>query len=177
METCCGEQWSRSSSKELHLISHRRPLSVPSQGLHQGKPPTEQAKDSLISSGPSQSHPTPPFPFGPGLDPAWGPRLCSQFFLLFVCLKVYLFIPPPFLLGIFLVYILSSSMASSGVWDPQESENLTSLASVQVCAPWLYPQPNLAVPWGPQTSLLHPQSGVLWLLTALYLPGIGLGCA
>ena len=35
---CHGEQWSRSLSKELCLISCRRPLSTPSQGLHQVMP-------------------------------------------------------------------------------------------------------------------------------------------
>jgi hypothetical protein len=33
------EQWSRSSSKEPHLISHRRPLCVLSHSHHQAKLP------------------------------------------------------------------------------------------------------------------------------------------
>jgi hypothetical protein len=49
-----GEQWSRSSSKELHLISLRRPPCTPSHVLHQAKLP--------------------------GPDPVCRPPLCSQVF-------------------------------------------------------------------------------------------------
>ena len=47
--------------KSWLLITHRRLLNASSHGLHQAKP-------------------TPPFPFSPGLDPAHGPPLHSQFF-------------------------------------------------------------------------------------------------
>jgi hypothetical protein len=44
MGTCCGEQWSRSSSKEPLLISCMRPHSASRQGFHQAKPPTQESQ-------------------------------------------------------------------------------------------------------------------------------------
>jgi hypothetical protein len=55
------EQYIRSSSKESHIISCRRPLCTPSHGFHQPKLPPEQAKNTLLPLGPSWCSPPAPF--------------------------------------------------------------------------------------------------------------------
>ena len=68
------EQWSRSSSKEPHLISHRRPLFILSHGHHKPKPPTKQAKDSPPLENQLEGRVL----FGPRLEPALGLTSHSQ---------------------------------------------------------------------------------------------------
>lgn len=70
-------KWNRSSSKELCLISCRRPLCVLSQGLHQAKQP---ARANLGHFPPRRNQPelsSYPFPFGSGPEPA--PRAPTPF--------------------------------------------------------------------------------------------------
>jgi hypothetical protein len=68
------EQWNKPSSKESHLISHRRPLFILSHGHHKPKPPTKQAKDSPPLENQLEGRVL----FGPRLEPALGLTSHSQ---------------------------------------------------------------------------------------------------
>ena len=71
------EQWSRSSSKELLLISLRRPPCASRHGLHQPKPPARSSQRLSYPREPAQCSPPALFP---RLELACGPTLCSQLF-------------------------------------------------------------------------------------------------
>jgi hypothetical protein len=72
---CRGKQWSRSSTKELHLIFRRRPLSTSSQF-----PPSQANRTSLQHSCPHGALSSPSFHFCPRPEPATGASPCSQLF-------------------------------------------------------------------------------------------------
>ena len=64
-ESTVGKQWSRSASKELSLISQRRPLNASRHSFSQANLP-KQPYDTLVQEGPSRNSPPALLPFGPG---------------------------------------------------------------------------------------------------------------
>lgn len=71
------EQWSRSSFKEPHLVSHRGPPRTLRPGLHQANPPTWASKELSHPLGNQPELSSCPFPFSLGPEPTPAATLFS----------------------------------------------------------------------------------------------------